>query len=308
MNVVEVQPRRRLVEQKQAAFPALPGQVRPQADPLRFAPGKRRGRLAQPQVPQADLVQHLQLLLHARRGGKEADRFLHRHLQHVMNVFSLVSNRQHLGLIASPAALLADQLHVGQKLHLHGDGAVALTRFTAPAGDVEGERARFVAAPARLALRGKQLPDAVERLHIRHRIRARRPAERRLIDQDDLANLLIPGYAVQLRARRGHPAPPPQGVIKNVVDQRRFAGPRDAGHARHHAQGNRHVDILQVVLARAANLNLAPLRYSPLGGHRNLKLAGKIPSGQGPLVSLHFIIGTLTDDASSLLAGSRSQV
>ena len=73
-----------------------------------------------------------------------------------MDVEAVVADLQDAALVARALALLADQLHVGQKLHLHGDGAIALAGFAAPAGNVEREMAGGVAALFGLARGGEQ--------------------------------------------------------------------------------------------------------------------------------------------------------
>ena len=62
-------------------------------------------------------------------------------------------------LIARALAFLADQLHVGQELHLHRDGAIALADFAAAAGHVEGKMAGGVAALLGFAGGGEEAAD-----------------------------------------------------------------------------------------------------------------------------------------------------
>ena len=54
-----------------------------------------------------------------------------------MNVLALVTYFEHLRLVARALAFVADQLHIGQKLHLDRDGAIPLAVFAASAGHVE---------------------------------------------------------------------------------------------------------------------------------------------------------------------------
>ena len=54
-----------------------------------------------------------------------------------MDVLASIANVQNIGLVTRALALFADQLNVGQELHLDGDGAVALANLAAAAGDVE---------------------------------------------------------------------------------------------------------------------------------------------------------------------------
>ena len=82
--------------------------------------------------------------------------------------------------------------------------------------------------------------------------------------------------AVNLRGQR---------AVQDVVDQRRFAAARNAGDHGEHAQRNFHVDVLQVVLARAPD-------------HRAFSVAGaRRPAGTGDF-----------ELARKILAGERSRI
>ena len=70
----------------------------------------------------------------------------HGQVEHVVDVLAVIADLQHLRLVARALALLADELDIGQELHLDGDGAIALADFAAAAGDVEGKMPGSVAA------------------------------------------------------------------------------------------------------------------------------------------------------------------
>src|SRR4029079_10761465 len=80
-----------------------------------------------------------------------------------------------------------------EEVHLDLDEAVALARLAAAALDVEGEAAGLVAA--RLALRqaGEPVADHGEGAGVGRGVGARGAADRRLVDVDDLVELLEPG-------------------------------------------------------------------------------------------------------------------
>ena len=88
---------------------------------------------------------------------------------------------------------------------------------------------------------------------------------------------------------------PRQRRVQDVVDERRLAGAADAGDRGQHAERNRHVDVLQVVRARAADDELAlavagpaarrasestraPVRYAP-GQRRRVPSLDQLPRG-----------------------------
>jgi len=69
-------------------------------------------------------------------------------------------------------------------VHLHPQHAVALAGLAAPALDIEAEAARVIAAGARLGHCGEQLADDREQPGVGRRVRARRAADRILVDLD----------------------------------------------------------------------------------------------------------------------------
>ena len=87
-------------------------------------------------------------------------------------------------------------------MHLDLQHAVALARLAAAALDVEGETARLVAARAAFRQFGEPVADRREQIGVGGRVGARRAADRRLVDVDDLVEQLQP-----LDARRAAPAP-----------------------------------------------------------------------------------------------------
>ena len=183
-DVVEVQARGGLVEDEERALAIGHGQVRRQLHALRLAAGERGGRLAQAQIAQAHVVQHLQLVHQARGGAENVHGFAHGELQRLVDIESVVANLEDAALVARALALFAHQLDVGQELHLDGHRAIALADLAAAAGDVEGEVAGGISALLGLARGGEQGADCVERLDVGHRVGARRAPDGRLIDHD----------------------------------------------------------------------------------------------------------------------------
>src|SRR3954462_3178371 len=82
-NVVEMQAGGRLVQYVQEPLAAMRRQVRGDLDPLRRSSRERRGRLAEAQVSEADLVEHLQPTQHFRRAPEERQRLAHRQVEHL---------------------------------------------------------------------------------------------------------------------------------------------------------------------------------------------------------------------------------
>src|SRR5690554_1966867 len=85
---------------------------------------------------------------------------------------------------------VARYVHVRQKMHFDLDQAPPLTRFAAPALDVERETSRAVAARTGFGHAGEQLADWRKQAGIGGRIGTRGATDRRLVDIDDLVEML----------------------------------------------------------------------------------------------------------------------
>jgi hypothetical protein len=111
-----------------------------------------------------------------------------------------------------------------------------------------------VSRATRVLGRGEQLADRIERLQIGHRVRARRAADRRLVDEHDVGDVLEP-FELAERADALVPAAlrALDRRVEHVVHERRLARSADAGDARQRVQRDRDVDVLQVVLGRAGS-------------------------------------------------------
>ncbi len=99
---------RRFVENIKHARVRLMHEMRGQLQTLRFATGERRRRLPQPQITEADFVEHLQLGDDFRHGREKSDRLAHGELQHLVNVFLAVAHFQYAALESRAAAFLAN--------------------------------------------------------------------------------------------------------------------------------------------------------------------------------------------------------
>lgn len=142
---------------------------------------------------------------------------------------------------------------------------VSLARLAPSALDVEGKASRFEAL--RLGVLGfcKQVADVAEQPGVGRRIGARGAPDGALIDGNHLVQMLRALDAVEF-AGVGH------GVVElfrkvrvqNVVDQRGFARSGHAGDTDKAPQRNVNVQMLEVVLRRAADLQEIP--GSPAGG------------------------------------------
>src|SRR5882724_3706356 len=98
-------------------------------------------------------------------------------------------NLERLAVVALALADIALDVDVGQKVHLDLDDAVALAGLATAAFDVEGEAPGLVAALGRFGELGEPVADRRERAGVGRRVGARRTADRRLVDVDDLVEM-----------------------------------------------------------------------------------------------------------------------
>ena len=281
----------RLVEDEKVAafavrfFRARIGEMPDEFQPLRFAAGKRVERLSEPQIAEPNFFEHIErlrkifLLADLR---EELNRFGHGQLEHVVNRFAVQLHLQHVRLKTAAFAFRAAHIEIAQELHLDlfetGAGAALATA----AAGVERERARGQSLRHRFRLRGEKFADAIVKTEIKNRRGTRRARERRLIDHHDVANAMRArdrfaraGFLIGRFAFGAQKIP-----IKHVVNERRFTGTGNAGHARENAERKIDIDVLQVVFARAGDLDRR-CRSSPLFRNRNRFAAAEVIGGQG---------------------------
>ena len=168
-------------------------------------------------------------------------------------------------------------MHLDLDLAVPGAGLAP----TAPrAGHVEGEPSGRVAADPRLGDLGEQGPDVVEHADVGRRVRPGGSPDRRLVDVDDLVDLLPSGQPPVLS--RDHPRPVDlhlEPAVEDLLDQGRLPGPAHPGHADEGAQRHGHVDALQVVLPGSLDLEPAPGRLPPHLGGGDGSPAGEVGPG-----------------------------
>src|SRR5262249_34611579 len=175
------------------------------------------------------------------------------------------------------------------KIHLQSIGAIALAGLAASARLVEAEAARLVAAHLRLGQLREQRADLVEDLDVRRWVRARRAANRRLIDVDDLVELLGPQDAVVCPDRVLGQILCPIAVLwlvsavadavallepllQDVIDQRGFARSADSRNANEQAEREVDIDVLQVMVASALDRDALAIAGATLGRDGDLLL------------------------------------
>ena len=309
-HVLEMQAGGRFIEDVQRLAGRAAREFLRQLDALRLATGESRRRLANVDVAEADFVERYQLVADRRHGAEELGAFLDRHVEHVGDGLAAEGDVESLAVVALAVALVALNVDVGQKVHLDFDDAVALALLAAPALDVEREPARLVAARLSFRQSSEPIADRREGAGVGGRVRARRTADRALVDVDDLVEELEAIDAVMLggllatavQAAR-------ERLVESFDDQCRLTAAGDAGDAGHHTQRNRDVEFFQVVATRATNGQLLILlRLTTHPRHRNRPAAGEIGGGDAAL-RLHHLLGRAGgDDFTAVDAGTDAHV
>ena len=188
------------------------------------------------------------------------------------------------------------------------EARAAAGRAAAVAG-VEAEHAGAVAALLRLGQRREQLAHRVEGADIAGRVGARGLADRALVDEDRVGELLGAEQAVVLAGRFGRLAEMAcQRRRQHVLDQRRLARAAHAGDADQPLQRELDGDVLQVVLARA--LQDQPRRaveHRPRQAQADGAPRAEVGAGQR-LGAFQLVGRAVEDDAPALGAGAGAEV
>ena len=256
-------------------------ELRSQLHPLGLTAGELRGGLAQLHIPQAHVAQGLELVADSGQRCEELHRLIHGHLQHIGNVLALVADLQGLPVVPPALAHLAGHKDVRQEVHLDLQHTVAGAGLAPAAPDVEAEPPRAVAPALGLLSGGEQVPDVIEEAGVGGGVGPGCPADGALVDVHHLVQILdsldpvapagVDLHPVQLHA---------QLLEQDLIHQGALAA---AGHAGNHGkgpQGELHVDVPQVVLRRADDLQALAVARPPGLRHGDPLLAGEILTRQ----------------------------
>src|SRR5262249_33853954 len=154
----------------------------------------------------------------------------------------------------------------------------------------------------------EERPDVVEDAGVGGRVRARRAPDRRLVDVYDLVDLVEPDDAVVGAGPEPRTVQPVgERAVEDLVDQGRLPRPRDAGDAREDPEREGDVDPLQVVLARAANDELAAAA-APLGRQRDPAGTAQVLAGERGRIGLDLLRRPLGDHPAAVLAGAGAAI
>ena len=192
-------------------------------------------------------------------------------------------------LYRSPA-YLAWNIDIREEVHLDLDRAVALAGLAASALHVEAEPARLVAANVGLVGLGEQLANVVEDSRVGSGVRTRGPSDRRLVDGDDLVELLHAFDALVEAGRHLRGIDPlHQRPQEDLVDQGRLSRARDACDAHELAERELDADVLEIVLLRTHDGDDVAVAGTTSTGHRD----GALPERYWPVMESLFLSSCL---------------
>src|SRR5580700_466501 len=288
-------------------------QMRRQFHALRLSSRQSCRRLPEPQISQTNFFQHAQLVGKLGHFGKKLERLFHREAQHLVNILSAVAHVEYLRFITSPFALFANEFDVGEKLHLNRNRAIALTSFAPPARNVERKVPRGEAALLGLRQRGKKFADDVKCLDVSHRIRPRRPPDRRLIHQHHFVDELI---ALQTfpcrRPARGSQTLLLLGfshrLIENLMKQRRFPRSRNSRNCNQHSQWNANVHTLQIVCPHALDPDLLRAWLASYGRYLDAQIFRQITSSKRCGIPHNLFIRSRSHQLAPVFPSSRTEI
>ena len=291
-HVVEMQAGGRLVENVHGAAGGTLRELLGKLDALRLAAGQRGGLLANLHIAESDAAQRFHLAANAWHGPKEHARFFDRHVQHIGDRLAFIEHFQRFAVVAFALADITGDIDVGQEVHFDLDDAIALARFAAAAFHVEGEAAGLIATRLGFGEASVPVADGTEGAGVCRRVRARRAADGRLIDVDNLVEVFD---AFDLLVRRGAIAgaveTAGEGLVERLDDERGLAAAGDAGNAGEDAERDFGGNVLQVVAGRADDADhLLLVGPAAFCGDGDFFLAGEILAGDGALVR-HQVFG-----------------
>ena len=202
-------------------------------------------------------------------------------------------------------ALGAAHEHVGHQLHVDAFEPLALARLAAAFLGVEAEVPGAERPRLGLGRVGEQRADGVERLHVGDGVRARRAADRALVDQQHVVDLPGAEQVVVLGGLfRFDVQPRGDGRVERLLDERALAGAAYARDQAQDAQRKLDGDVLQVVAARPDEPQPAVARLAPQSPLAQRSAAGD-PFARAALGMVeHFRGRSLEHDLAAELAGA----
>ena len=200
-------------------------------------------------VAQPHFLQCFQFSQNAWMIFKKWYRFVHRHVQYIGNILSLIPDFQGLPVVPGAMAYFAGYVYIRKKLHFNFNNAIAVAGLAAAAFDVEAESSRFVSPHFGFRSLAEKLPDIIENAGIGGRIRSWRAADGLLVNVDNLIHIFRPFHGIVLSfGIGGMVLDIGQPLIKDFIHQGTLAGARLTGNHSESSQREGNINVLQVML------------------------------------------------------------
>ena len=194
-------------------------------------------------------------------------------------------------------------------MHLDLDDAIAAAGFASAALHIEAETALVITAHLGFRQLRKKLTDRRKQSCIRCGIGPRRPADGRLVDIDDLVDMLQPFNGTMfsrlaLRPVQFHR----DALVEDFVYQAALAGTGNAGDGYEQSERKFHVDILQVVFLCADDPDRPAVRQPPALWNRDLPFTFQVLSRDGCFAVHDVLNRSLRHDFTAVDPGARPDI
>ena len=127
---------------------------------------------------------------------KEFQRLLHCHIQNVVDTLTLILDLQGLTVVSFPSTHLTWHIDIREKMHLDLQNSVTVAGFTSAAFHIKAESAFLVSPGLRICCSCEQVSDHVKDTGVGCRVRPRCTTDRRLINVNNLIQLLHTHYFI----------------------------------------------------------------------------------------------------------------
>src|ERR1017187_2321415 len=285
------------------------GELAGELHALGFASAERGGGLTEVDVSEAYVDEGLQVgggggdVLEDGQGVGDGE------VEEIGDGVAVEADGEGFLIVTAAVTDVAEDVDVGQEVHLDAALALALAGLAASALDVEGEAAGLVSALARLGEHGEEVADCGEDAGVGGGVGARRASDGGLVDLDRLIDLVDADDAAMLAgflARSVEVAG--EGAVEDVGDQRGFARAGDAGDDRHDAEREVRGDVLQVVGAGVFDGDPLAGKRAGLGAGHDLDFAGEVLAGER-VGRVHDLLGSAVgDEEAAVLARAGAEI
>ena len=145
-------------------------QLRRQLDSLCLTAGQLGGRLSQADIGKSYIIKSLYLSFNRRNILKKSQCFLHRHIQHIVNILILILYFQGFSVISLTFADLAWYIYVRKEMHLNLQNTVTGAGFTSSALYIKTESSFLISFCLGICCCCKKISDLVKYPGISRRI------------------------------------------------------------------------------------------------------------------------------------------